>query len=371
MKENNPKTPSKHSFKKEVRTSAEDREPWGLAEVQGNPAMQWTSITRTRRYRRTSWAYNRNLPDWGNTRSSNFPRILRNYSKKIQMRLSTTSSRWWLNGILRVWVTKKTMEFSNGITSRILDPPLQRTIQARMKHVRTAKNLTTHENNVGWENLTKTSRTRSRHYYRVWRKSTKIKKRSYNKEDSNLIKESDEINLTYLPRHDNWGKQNRRPDEYWQISSGGETKAKKVHVRGHNLVISKTGGDYQHPRLLKTKSMKKRSRLWRPTINLWLRSRIRSTKQYEDGSHEEPQEGNYDHGHIDENEMIDTINRLKKETIPTVNNIRTMMQVNTNTIKMIDKKSTRSTRSRTRSTRSRTWSTRSRSTWSTWSTRSR
>ena len=34
------------------------------------------------------------------------------------MRLSTMSSRWWLNGILRVWVTKKTMEFSNGITSR-------------------------------------------------------------------------------------------------------------------------------------------------------------------------------------------------------------------------------------------------------------
>ena len=33
---------------------------------------------------------------------------------------------------------------------------------------------------------------------------------------------------------------------------------------------------------------------------------MRSTKQYEDGSHEEPQEGNYDHGHIDENEMIDT-----------------------------------------------------------------
>jgi hypothetical protein len=37
------------------------------------------------------------------------------------------------------------MEFSNGITSRILGPPLQRTIQARMKHVRTAQNLTTHE----------------------------------------------------------------------------------------------------------------------------------------------------------------------------------------------------------------------------------
>ena len=38
--------------------------------------------------------------------------------------------------------------------------------------------------------------------------------------------------------------------------------------------------------------------------------------------------------------MIDTINRLKRETIPTVNNIRTMMQVNTMTHKiknMIDK----------------------------------
>ena len=30
-----------------------------------------------------------------------------------------------------------------------------------------------------------------------------------------------------------------------------------MHLRGHNLVISKAGGDYQHPRLLKTKSMKK------------------------------------------------------------------------------------------------------------------
>ena len=45
------------------------------------------------------------------------------------------------------------------------------------------------------------------------------------------------------------------------IIRGRKLKAKKVHLRGHNLVISKPGGEYQVPSLLKmiekTKNMKR------------------------------------------------------------------------------------------------------------------
>ena len=61
-----------------------------------------------------------------------------------------------------------------------------------------------------------------------------------------------EIDSTHPPRYDNWWEQNQKT--WWimtNIIRGRKLKAKKVHLRGHNLVVSNSGGEYQNPRLLK------------------------------------------------------------------------------------------------------------------------
>ncbi len=54
----------------------------------------------------------------------------------------------------------------------------------------------------------------------LYSESPRLKKRSYTvrpdgRRNQNSSRENDEINPTHPPRYDNWGKQNQKPDGYW------------------------------------------------------------------------------------------------------------------------------------------------------------
>ena len=85
---------------------------------------------------------------------------------------------------------------------------------------------------------------------------------------------------------------------------------------GKNLVISKAGGEYQIPSLLKiekTKNMKRKIKLskdQRSTYDYHQDCHVHD--EYQDGSHDEPQD---DHGYQDNDNEIDRHDQQAKEGV--------------------------------------------------------